>query len=31
MLGRALRQVFVLPEYGRFNDLLAALDREAPQ
>jgi hypothetical protein len=28
MLGPALRQVFALPQDGRFDDLLAALDRE---
>jgi len=27
MLGPALRQVFPLPEDGRFDELLAALDR----
>jgi hypothetical protein len=28
MLGPALRRVFALPEDGRFDNLLAALDRE---
>jgi hypothetical protein len=28
MLGPALKQVFPVPSDGRFDDLLAALDRE---